>query len=103
MVTIVGIILTDLLQGIALGMVVAIFVILRNNFKIPYKMITQISEGKEKIKIVLAQEVTFLNKASIQVTLTQIPDNAHMIIDATENHFIHYDVIENNRRFCDKC
>lgn len=93
-VTIVGIILTDLLQGIALGMVVAIFVILRNNFKIPYKMITQISEGKEKIKIVLAQEVTFLNKASIQVTLTQIPDNAHMIIDATENHFIHYDVIE---------
>ncbi len=94
LVTIVGIILTDLLTGIALGMVVAIFIILRNNYKIPYKMREENLEGKEEIVIVLSEDVTFLNKASIQKSLEQIPDGKSVTIDASNTHFIHFDVFE---------
>ena len=93
-VTIGGIIFTDLLMGIALGMIVAVFIILRNNYKIPYKMRRENLEGKDKIKIVLSEDVTFLNKASIQKSLEQIPDNTIVEINAKNTHFIHHDVIE---------
>jgi MFS superfamily sulfate permease-like transporter len=94
MVTIIGIVFTDLLIGIALGLVVAIFIILRNNFKVPYKLRKENLQGKEKIKIVLSEDVSFLNKASIQKSLAEIPDNTHVEINASQNHFIHHDVIE---------
>jgi len=93
-VTIGGIIFTDLLLGIALGMVVAIFIILRNNFKIPYKMRRENLAGKDKIRIILSEDVTFLNKASIQKSLEQIPNNTFVEINAKNTHFIHHDVIE---------
>lgn len=93
-VTIAGIVFIDLLMGIALGMVVAVFIILKNNFKVPYKMQRKNLEGKDLIKIVLAEDVSFLNKASIQQALAEIPDNTHVEINAEKNHFIHHDVIE---------
>ena len=94
MVTIVGIVLTDLLIGIACGLVVAIFIILRNNFKIPYKLQRNQLEGKDEVRIVLSEDVTFLNKASVQRALAEIPDTTNVVIDATDNQFIHQDVIE---------
>lgn len=93
-VTIIGIVFTDLLIGIALGLVVAIFIILRNNFKIPYKMKKENLEGKDTIRITLSEDVTFLNKASIQQSLAQIPDNTQVEINAENNLFIHHDVVE---------
>ncbi len=42
MATVIGVVFTDLLQGIALGMVVAIFYILRNNFRNRFYMIEYI-------------------------------------------------------------
>ncbi len=94
MITIIGIVFTDLLMGIAFGMIVAVFIILRNNFKLPYKMKKDTLEGKETIRVVLAEDVSFLNKAAIRKFLAQIPDNTHVIIDASNNHFIHPDAIE---------
>jgi len=93
-VTIVGIVFTDLLMGIGMGVVVAIFIILRNNFKIPFKLQEESLEGIDTIKIKLSEDVTFLNKASILKTLDQIPNNSTVIIDATDTKFIHFDVIE---------
>ncbi|HFA49335.1 MAG TPA: SulP family inorganic anion transporter [Bacteroidetes bacterium] len=93
-VTILGIVFTDLLTGIALGMVVAVFIILRNNYKIPFKMQKENLEGRDKIKIALSEDVTFLNKASILKTLEQIPSGTSVLIDASNTKFIHFDVIE---------
>ena len=93
-ITVVGIVFTDLLMGIAMGVAVAVFIVLRNNFKIPFKLLNQDMEGKETLKIVLSQDVTFLNKASIMKTLEQIPENMHVEIDASNTKFIHFDVIE---------
>ncbi len=93
-VTILGIVFMDLLMGIALGLVVAVFIILRNNYKIPYQMTREQLEGKTNINILLSEDVTFLNKASIRKSFTEIPDNTSVTIDATKNRFIHHDVIE---------
>ena len=91
-ITIVGIVFINLLAGIGLGLIVAVFIILRNNFKVPFKL-GAINESKG-IRIVLAEDISFLNKASIQKVLTEIPDNSSVVIDASNNHSIHYDVIE---------
>lgn len=93
-VTVLGIVFTDLLMGIAMGVAVAIFIILRNNFKIPFKLLNKDLKGKDHIKIILSEDVTFLNKASIMKTLERIPKGTRVEIDATNTKFIHFDVIE---------
>lgn len=94
-VTIVGIVFTDLLTGIAIGMAVAIFFVLYSNYKKPFlfeqdKHITDDGE----VVIQLSEDVTFLNKANIQRALTIIPDNKKVIIDASKTIDIHQDVID---------
>ena len=46
------------------------------------------------IRLALAEDVTFINKASIQRTLSQIPDRAKVVIDASKSINIDFDVIE---------
>ena len=93
-VTIVAMLFSDLLIGISLGMVVAIFIILRNNYKVPYKISRRKILDENEIKIILSEDVTFLNKASILNTLNQIPDNSSVIIDGSNSQFIHHDIFE---------
>ena len=94
MVTIIGIIFTDLLIGIALGLVVAIFQILWNNYKTPYYFNPDNYQKGQPINIQLAEDVSFLNKAGILRTLNQLPNNSTVIIDASKTRSIHPDIIE---------
>ncbi|HMQ89921.1 MAG TPA: SulP family inorganic anion transporter [Flavilitoribacter sp.] len=93
-VTIVGIVLTDLLIGIGLGLAVAIFYILRNNYKKPYFFHPEEHANGEVIRIELAEDVTFLNKADILQTLNHLPENSRVVIDASRTVNIDQDVIE---------
>lgn len=94
-VTIVAIVFTDLLKGIAVGMAVGVFYILRANMRNSYFFHREEIHGKKEIvKIILAQEVSFLNKASILQTLDQLPENSTVIIDGSQSEFIDYDVLE---------
>ncbi|MBW1761377.1 MAG: SulP family inorganic anion transporter [Deltaproteobacteria bacterium] len=93
-VTIGGIVFTDLLVGIALGMVVAVLVILFENFRLPFEISNVPQERGERVQIALAQQVTFLNKASVLKTLDSIPDDSSVEIDASESVFVHPDVVE---------
>jgi len=93
-VTILGIVFTDLLMGIGLGMVVAIFYVLYKNYQKPYLLdITNGPEG-EVIRLELSQDVTFLNKANILKTLNQMPNGTKVIIDASRCIEIEHDVNE---------
>lgn len=94
MATVVGILLTDLLKGIAIGMGVAIFFILRKNYKHSYHYKKEKTPQRETITIRLSEEVTFLNKASIQARLDDVPENAHVIIDGSHSVHIDHDVLE---------
>lgn len=94
-ITIVAILLTDLLIGIGIGMVVALFYILRNNFRIPYiQGKEKDAEGNEITRIVLSEDVSFLNKSSIKQLLANLPEGSKVIIDASNTLHIDYDVID---------
>ena len=93
-VTVVGIVMTDLLAGIALGLVVAIVYILWDNFKLPYKFDIKNYKAGEPIRIEFSESVSFLNKASIQRTLNTLPDGSRVVLDARNSLRIHPDVVE---------
>ena len=93
-VTIVGIVFTDLLVGIGLGMLVAIFHILWNNYRTPYHFDPNTHVQGQLIHIQLSEDVSFLNKAGIMHTLNQIPDGSSVVIDASNTKTIHLDVLE---------
>jgi carbonic anhydrase len=92
--TVTAILLTDLLKGIACGMAVAIFFILRKNYKHSYHFKKERKLETEVITLRLCEEVTFLNKASIQQTLSAIPRGARVIIDGLNSIHIDHDVLE---------
>lgn len=100
-VTVVAVVVTDLLKGVALGLVVSIFFILQQNMRIPYYYTRNRFSKKDLIKLTLAQEVSFLNKASIKETLENIPDNSSVIIDASKTAYIDFDVLDIIRDFHD--
>lgn len=93
-ITVLAVVFTDLLTGVAIGMLVGVFYILRTNLRNPYffKLDTK---GKQKtLHLKLSEEVSFLNKGAIQYTLTHIPEGAKVIIDGTNSQFIDRDVLE---------
>jgi SulP family sulfate permease len=93
-ITIVAVLLTDLLKGVAIGMLFSIFYLLRTNMRNPYFYKIQEEGNKKNLRIKLAEEVSFLNKAAIQVVLNKIPKETNVIIDGTNSRYIDPDVLE---------
>lgn len=98
-VTVIGIVVWDLLMGIGLGMAVAIFVILRHNYKNSHDLFKFEVDKRMKIHLSLAEEVSFLNKGSIIHELNEIPENSEVIIDASKSKTIDPDVMETIKDF----
>lgn len=93
-ITILGIVFTDLLIGIGLGLAVGIFQILYSNFRQPYA-VNHISEnGSTRMHIQLAENLTFLSKANLIDTIAHIPDDTKVVIDTSKSYFIHPDIKE---------
>ncbi len=104
-VTVVVIQFSDLLKGIGAGMIVAVFIILRNNYKLAYYTHSEEKDGADKITIRLAEDVSFLNKGSISLTLDQLAEGTHVLIDGSNSQNIDLDILEiihdfkNNAKF----
>ncbi len=88
--TIIGVVFKDLLFGIGVGMAVAIFFILKKNYKNDY----QLKKESKHTSLILTEEVSFLNKASIVNALGDIKKNEQITIDCSYSKIIDYDVIE---------
>ncbi|AQS94402.1 hypothetical protein BXQ17_10150 [Polaribacter sp. BM10] len=94
-VTVVGIVFTDLLVGIALGLAVGIVVILIKSFQNSHFLhIEDKSNGKNRIKMTLAEEVTFFNKGAILKELDSLPENTYLEIDVRKTRYLDNDIIE---------
>nr|WP_315142183.1 SulP family inorganic anion transporter [uncultured Flavobacterium sp.] len=92
--TLLAVVFTDLLKGVALGIVISIIFVLRGNLKRAYSFRKEEYEDGDIIHIDLAQEVSFLNKAAIKSTLAKIPENSKVIIDAKDTVYIAHDVLD---------
>lgn len=94
-VTIIGIIFTDLLVGIGLGLGVGIVVILLKSYQNSHFLhIEDKSNGKHKIKMTLAEEVTFFNKGAILKELDSLPRDTYLEINLLNTRYLDNDIIE---------
>ena len=90
--TTLGLVFTNLLLGIGIGLLIALVCVLLENYKVSgyYH-----EEHEDKTIIIrLSEQVSFLNKANILQTLDKIPDHSKVIIDASDSRYIDYDVYE---------
>ena len=94
-VTVVGIVFTDLLVGIGLGLGVGIIVILIKSYQNSHFLhIEDNSNGKHKIKMTLAEEVTFFNKGAILKELDSLPIDTYLELDVRKTRYLDNDIIE---------
>jgi carbonic anhydrase len=99
MVTVVAVVFTDLLIGVGLGLLTSMVAILYGNMKNSYYFHKENHRQGEIIRIQLSEEVSFLNKASIKLTLNHLPENSTVVIDATKTTYIDFDVLELIKEF----
>lgn len=100
-VTIAGIVFADLLIGIGLGLVIGIIVLLWKNYQRAYHLAVVNVDGQEWFKMEFAEEVSFLNKASISHTLRELKPNSKIILDGTKSVYFHADIKEILEDFCE--
>jgi MFS superfamily sulfate permease-like transporter len=99
LVTVLAILFTDLLIGIAIGMVVGVFFILKTNIETPYFLKGENHTPDKKFKIKLSEHVSFLNKASLAKTFEKLPENCVVEVDGRYSKYIDYDVLETIHNF----
>lgn len=90
LVTIVAILLSDLLTGIGIGVLVAVFFVLKTNFQTA--MIVVHTDSQFLIKF--TKDVSFLHKSSLRKAFEKIPERSSVIIDGTKSQFLDTDIIE---------
>ena len=94
-VTVLGIVFIDLLYGIGLGLAVGVVVILIKSFQNSHFLhIEDKSNGEHKIKMTLAEEVTFFNKGAILKELDNLPKATFLEIDVRKTRYLDNDIIE---------
>lgn len=94
-VTVLAIVFTDLLVGVGIGLAVGILFTLFRSFQNSHFLHMQDkSDGVSKIKMTLAEEVTFFNKATILRELDSLPSNSFLELDVTKTVYLDHDVIE---------
>jgi len=94
-VTVAGIVFTDLLKGIGLGLAVGIVVILIKSYQnshFLHKEGEDVDDGK--IKMTLAEEVTFFNKGAILKELDRLPEDSYLELDVRKTRYLDNDIIE---------
>ncbi|MEM9548295.1 MAG: SulP family inorganic anion transporter [Bacteroidota bacterium] len=95
MVTVLGIVFTDLLMGIGMGLAVGVVIILIKSYQNSHFLnIEDISNGVQKVKMTLAEEVTFFNKGAILKELDKLPENSYLELDVRKTRYLDNDIIE---------
>jgi MFS superfamily sulfate permease-like transporter len=93
-VTLLAIVFTDLLVGIAIGSVVAVFFILYDNFMTPFHLERDNDDEGEFVRMIFGEDVTFLNKAAILRSLDNLPENTRVLVDGSQTIHVDFDVLE---------
>ena len=89
-VTIAAILLTDLLRGMAIGMAVGLFFVLRANYQSAFAL----TRDGSNYLLRLQKDVSFLNKAQLRIFLESIEEDSYLVIDGSRAVFIDQDIME---------
>jgi carbonic anhydrase len=100
--TLVAIVLTDLLIGICIGMVLSLLFILHSNLRRPVRKIHEKHVDGDLLHIELGDQVSFLNRASLESALREAPRGGRVLLDARRTDYIDPDVLSLIREFSEK-
>ncbi|MEI7994440.1 MAG: SulP family inorganic anion transporter [Methylococcaceae bacterium] len=89
-ITVTAILVTDLLKGMAIGMVIGLFFVIKANY---HAAITLTQDGTHYL-LSLNKDVSFLNKALLRKFILSIPELSTVTIDARNAKFIDHDILE---------
>ncbi len=89
-ITVIAILTTDLLKGMAIGMVIGLFFVIKANY---HAAITLTQDGSHYL-LALNKDVSFLNKALLRKFILSIPEKSAVTIDASDAKFIDHDILE---------
>lgn len=94
-VTVLGVVFTDILVGIGLGMSVSVFQILIENYKNSHFLNIQTESSQSNhVTMTLAEELSFLNKGAILKELSSLSEGTHLDLDVRKTIRMNYDVLE---------
>ena len=91
-ITVVAIVFTDLLIGILIGLGIALLFILHSNFRRPLRQVMEKHVGGDVLRIELANQVSFLNRAVLERAINGVPRGGHILLDASNTDYIDPDV-----------
>jgi MFS superfamily sulfate permease-like transporter len=90
LVTMLGVVIFDLLTGVAIGAAVGLLVVLRMNHHAAFTIVND----DNNVFIRFAKDVSFLQKVSVKKCLARIPDHSNVLIDGGGAMFIDHDILE---------
>ncbi|TLX78348.1 SulP family inorganic anion transporter [Labilibacter sediminis] len=93
--TVLGIVFIDLLYGIGLGLMNGVMVILYKSYQnshFLHKEGEDVDDGR--IKMTLAEEVTFFNKGAILNELNNLSEDSYLELDVRKTRYLDNDIIE---------
>lgn len=94
-VTVVGIVATDLLVGIMVGLTVGLIVVLLKSYYNSHHLLVKENNGKKNLfHINFAEEVTFINKGRIMKELGALEGNSFLELDFRKTKVLDYDILE---------
>ena len=93
-ITVLAIVFTDLLIGVLIGLAVAIGFVLHNNARRPLRRIMEKHATGDVMHIILANQVSFLSRASLEDALRDTPRGGHVLLDAENTDYIDPDVLD---------
>jgi carbonic anhydrase/SulP family sulfate permease len=100
--TVVAIVFTDLLVGVVIGLVVSIAFILNSNLRRPIRRRVEKHLGGDVLRIELANQVSFLNRAALSKVFDDLPAGGHVLLDADDTDYIDPDILDLIRDFKEK-
>ena len=93
-VTVVAILFTDLLIGVLIGIVYAIYFLIKHTYRAGFVMKETMDGPDKHYTIELALNVSFLNKKRVIKLLDQMPNNSVVEIIGTDSVYIDRDILE---------
>lgn len=94
-VTVIGIVATDLLKGILIGLTIGLIVVLLKSYYNSHHVLLKEFQGKKNLfHINFAEEVTFINKGPIMKELDALEKDSYLELDFRKTKILDYDILE---------
>jgi len=90
LITILAVVFTDLLKGVFIGILVAIFFILKTNFRRAVILVS----SDDNYLIRFTKDVSFLHKNSLRQAFEAVPGNTKLLVDGSNAQFVDQDIKE---------